>query len=197
MLPSDVRQFTVTIDGSQLTETGVSEVTMIGAGFNMVVADLVLDPGQQDTIYVDVESDEYLALNYESDYSDSPDIWFGLATDDADYEFIVRGSDIEPGGSFNVALDFPSGDFVLNTTGQTEFGLYDLLVVRIDDQGEYVFSTEDIELLPDDTMFVNFFEWEGDGSPMFLDFDFETNGTIDATLVLEDGGGEYVDFYDE
>jgi hypothetical protein len=46
-------------------------------------------------------------------------------------------------------------------------------------------------------MFVNFFEWEGDGSPMFLDFDFETNGTIDATLVLEDGGGEYVDFYDE
>jgi hypothetical protein len=197
VLPSDVRQFTVTIDGSQLTETGVSEVTMIGAGFNMVVADLVLDPGQQDTIYVDVENDEYLALNYESDYSDSPDIWFGLATDDADYEFIVRGSDIEPGGSFNVALDFPSGDFVLNTTGQTEFGLYDLLVVRIDDQGEYVFSTEDIELLPDDTMFVNFFEWEGDGSPMFLDFDFETNGTIDATLVLEDGGGEYVDFYDE
>ena len=95
VLPSDVRQFTVTIDGSQLTETGVSEVTMIGAGFNMVVADLVLDPGQQDTIYVDVENDEYLALNYESDYSDSPDIWFGLATDDADYEFIVRGSDTE------------------------------------------------------------------------------------------------------
>lgn len=196
VLPGDVRQFTVTVDGSQLTETGVSEVTMIGAGFNMVVADLVLDPGQQDTIYVDVEDDEYLVLNYESDYSDSPDIWFGLATDDADYEFIVRGSDIEPGGSFNVALDFPNGDFILNTTGQTEFGLYDLLVARIDDQGEYVFSTEDIELLPDDTMFVNFFEWEGDESPMFLDFDFETNGTIDATLVLENGGGEYVDIYD-
>lgn len=196
VLPGDVRQFTVTVDGSQLTETGVSEVTMIGAGFNMVVADLVLDPGQQDTIYVDVDDDEYLVLNYESDYSDSPDIWFGLATDDADYEFIVRGSDIEPGGSFNVALDFPNGDFILNTTGQTEFGLYDLLVARIDDQGEYVFSTEDIELLPDDTMFVNFFEWEGDESPMFLDFDFETNGTIDATLVLENGGGEYVDIYD-
>jgi hypothetical protein len=46
-------------------------------------------------------------------------------------------------------------------------------------------------------MYVNFFEWEGDGSPMFLDFDDETDGTIDDTLVLEDGGGEYTELYEE
>lgn len=197
VIPSDVSQFTVTVDGSQLTETGTSNVTMIGAGFNMVVDDLVLDPGQQDTIFVDITSDEFFVMNYESEYSDSPELWFGIATDEADYEFIVRGSDIEPGGSFNLALDYPNGDFILNTSGQTEFGLYDLLVARIDDTGEYIFSTEDIELLPDDTMYVNFFEWEGEGSPMFLDFDYGTDGTLDDTQVLEDEAGEYAEFFEE
>ena len=193
VLPSDIGDFEITIDGSQLDEQTVSSVTMIGADFNMVVEDVVLDPGQSDLIGVSIVDGEYFALNYESDYSDSPNIWFGLSTDEADYEFIARASDIEPGGSFNVILDFPNGDFILNTSDQTEFGLYELLIARIDDQGEYVFANDEIELQPDDTMYVNFFEWEGDDSPMYLDFDFGTDGTVDDTIVLENDGGVYAD----
>lgn len=197
VLPSDIGDFAITIDGSQLDEQTISSVTMIGPDFNMVIEDVVLDPGQSDLIGVSIVDGEYFALNYESDYSDSPNLWFGLSTDDADYEFIARGSDIEPGGSFNVILDFPNGDFILNTSDQTEFGIYELLIARIDDQGEYIFANDEIELQPDDTMYVNFFEWEGEGSPMYLDFDYGSDGTFDDTLVLEDEAGLYTDFIEE
>jgi hypothetical protein len=52
-------------------------------------------------------------------------------------------------------------------------------------------------LQPDDTLYVNFFEWEGDGSPMYLDFDFDSDGSIDDTLVLEDEAGLAEDFFEE
>ena len=197
LLPNDIGDFAITIDGSQLDEADISTVTMIGPDFNMVIEDVVLDPGQADVVGVSIVDGEYLALNYLSEYSDSPNLWFGLSTDEADYEFIARAADIEAGGSFSVVLDFPNGDFILNTSEQTEPGLYELWVVRVDDAGEYVFSNDEIELLPDDTMYVNFFEWEGDGSPMYLDFDFDTDGTIDDTLVLEDEASLYSDFLDE
>jgi hypothetical protein len=193
VLPSDIGDFAITIDGSQLDEQTVSTITMIGADFNMVVEEVVLDPGQSDLIGVSIVDGEYFALNYESDYSDSPNIWFGLSTDEADYEFIARASDIEPGGSFNVVLDFPNGDFILNTSEQTEYGIYELLIARVDDQGEYVFANDEIELQPDDTMYVNFFEWEGEDSPMYLDFDFGTDGSVDDTIALENDGATYAD----
>jgi hypothetical protein len=190
-------EFSVTIDGSQLDEQAVSTVTMIGADFSMEVEDVVLDPGEWDLIEVSVVDGEYLELNYSSDYADSPYIWLAVSTDEADYEAIVRGSDIEPGGSFNVILDYPNGDFILDTTDQTELGVYELLVARIDDEGEYFFGNDEIELEADDTLYVNFFEWEGDGSPMYLDFDFGSDGSIDDTLALEDEAGLAEDFYDE
>ena len=193
-LPRDLTEFTITVDASQVDEQTLSEVTLIGPDFNMVVEDIILDPGEADTITVGVDSGDLFVLEYQSDYSDSPDIWLGLVTDEADHEFIVRGTDIEPGGAFKVALDFVNGDFILNTFDQREYGLYDLRVARYDDEGEYFFSYDDIELLPDDTMYVNFLEWEGDGSPMYLDFDFETDGIFDEVLVLDDQAGSAADF---
>lgn len=192
-LPLGMTEFTITVDGSQLTEEGTSDVVLIGPGFDMVVEELILGPGEQDVIEVLVEEGDFFALNYSSEYSDSPDIWFGLVTDEADYEFITRASDIEPGGSFNVALDFANGDFILNTFDQQEYGIYELLVLRIDDEGEHVFGHAEIELLPDDTMYANFLEWAGDGSVMYLDFDYESDGTFDETIALEDEADSFYD----
>ena len=44
-------------------------------------------------------------------------------------------------------------------------------------------------------MYVNFFEWEGDGSLMYLDVDDGNDGVIDTTEALEDEGGLYEDLY--
>lgn len=195
LLPTDVESFTVTVDGSQLEEASPAEVTIIGPGYTIVIEDLWLDPGESDSIDIEKFGPQYYGMTYSSDYSDSPDIVFGIETDDADYEFIVRGTDLEPGGAFNVELDYPNGDFILNTTGQEEYGIYQLLILRIDDEGEHVFGHNEIELLPNDTMYANFLDWEGEGSSLYLDFDYESDGTLDDYIELEDRDDFYDDFY--
>ncbi|MBN1991380.1 MAG: hypothetical protein JW953_01660 [Anaerolineae bacterium] len=197
LLPLELDFFTITVDGSHLTEAGAAEVTIIGPGYDLVVEDLWLDPGEKDEIDVTTLDKGVYALSYRTEYSESPDIWIGLETDEADYEFVVRGADIEPGGEFHVALDFPVGDFILNTTGNQEYGTYELLVLRIDDEGEYVFGHDDITMEPDDTMYVNFLEWAGEDSVMYLDFDYGSDGSIDETIELEDEEDFYEDFYED
>ena len=195
-LPADMTEFTIAVDGSQLEEVASADVTLIGPGFNMVVEEILLGPGEQDIIDIFIEDDEFFTLRYSSEYSDSPDIWFGLVTDEADYEFVTRAASIEPGGAFNVALDFENGDFILNTFDQQEYGIYEFLLLRIDDEGEQVFGHNDIELLPDDTMYVNFLEWDGEGSSLYIDYDYESDGSIDDSVELEDEADFYDDFYD-
>ncbi len=195
LLPTDVEMFTVTVDGSQLEEAGPAEVTIIGPGYTIVIEELWLDPGESDSIDIETFGPQYYGMTYSSDYSDSPDIVFGIETEDADYEFVVRGTDLEAGGAFNVELDYPNGDFILNTTGQEEYGVYQLLILRIDDEGEHVFGHDEIVLEPNDTMYVNFLDWEGEGSSLYLDFDYESDGTLDDYIELEDQEDFYDDFY--
>lgn len=195
LIPTDVEFFTVTVDGTRLEEASPAEVTLIGPGYTIVIEELWLDPGESDTIEIETLGPQYYGLTYVSEYSDSPDIIFGIETDDADYEFVVRGTDLEAGGAFNVELDYPNGDFILNTTGQEEYGVYQLLVLRIDDDGEHVFGHDEIILEPNDTMYANFLEWEGEGSSLYLDFDFESDGTLDDYIELEDEDDFYDDFY--
>jgi hypothetical protein len=197
LLPTDIEAFTVTVDGSQLEEASPAEVTIIGPGYTIVIEELWLDPGEADNIEIQTLGPQYYGMTYSSDYSDSPDIVFGIETEDADYEFIVRGTDLEPGGAFNVELDYPNGDFILNTTGQEEYGIYQLLILRIDDEGEHVFGHNEIELLPNDTMYANFLDWEGEGSTLYLDFDYESDGTLDDYIELEDREDFYDDFYED
>jgi len=195
LIPTDVDFFTVKVDGTRLEEATPAEVTIIGPGYTIVVEELWLDPGEQDEMTIATLGPQSYVLNYASEYSDSPDIIMGIETDEADYEFVVRGTDLEPGGAFNVALDYPAGDFILNTSGQEEYGIYQLLVLRIDDDGEYIFGHDEIELLPNDTMYANFLDWEGEGSSLYLDFDFESDGTLDDYIELEDKDDFYDDFY--
>ncbi len=197
LIPTDVEFFTVTVDGTRLEEASPAEVTIIGPGYTIVIEDLWLDPGESDSIEIQTFGPQYYGMTYISDYSDSPDIIFGIETDEADYEFILRGIDLEPGGAFNVELDYPNGDFILNTTGQEEYGVYQLLVLRIDDEGEHVFGHNEIVLEPNDTMYVNFLDWEGEGSSMYLDFDYESDGTLDDYIELEDREDFYDDFYED
>jgi hypothetical protein len=193
-LPVDIGAFRITVDGTWMAEPGWSDVTMIGPGYDMVAEELYLEPGEQDHLEVVVVGEGQYELTYLTDYTDSPDIWFGISTDEADYEFVVRGTDID-GGTFHVGLDFPNGDFILNTTGNEEVSLYDMLILRIDDNGEYVFGHQDIELDPEATVYANFLEWEGDGSSMYLDFDDDSDGTIDESVEMTDDEGFYEDFY--
>ena len=74
----------------------------------------------------------------------------------------------------------------INTDNTTEYGVYEIVMYRIDDQGEAWFSNNDIFLEPGDTAYLLYSEWEGPGNSIFIDIDYASNGSIDETIELLD-----------
>ena len=179
-------EFSITVDASRATEGITSDIAMIGPGYNMVVADLYLDPGEQDIITISPDGSK---LAYSTEYTDAPDMIFGVETPDADYEFIVAALDIEAGAEFVVELDTENGQLSINTNNTTEYGIYEIDMYRIDDDGEAWFNNNDIYLEPGDTAYLLYSEWEGPGNSIFIDIDYASDGSIDETIELVD---EYV-----
>ena len=194
LLP-DGTNFTATVDATELKTGGYQELVVIGNGYEMDVEDIWLDPGERDSVEVTKYGSDYFGLSYATNYTESPDIDVGLETDDADYEFIVRGAEIEPGGSVNVDLDYGSGDFILHTFGNEELGSYQLMVLRTDDNGTQIFANDEIVMKPNETMYVNFLDWGGENLSMSLDFDLNDDGIIDKTIQARDASDFYSDPY--
>lgn len=176
-------QFSITVDASRSTEGITNDVVMIGPGYDLVVADLYLDPGTEDTITV---SPDGSMLAYNTEYNDAPDMIFGVETPAADYEFIVAALDIESGAEFIVELDTGEGYLSVNTDNTTEYGVYEIVMYRIDDEGESWFQNDDIYMEPGDTSYFLYSEWEGPGSSLFIDIDYGSDGSIDESIELVD-----------
>ncbi len=176
-------EFSITVDASRATEGITSDVAMIGPGYNMVVADLYLDPGEQDVITISPDGSQ---LAYSTEYNDAPDMIFGVETPGADYEFIVAALDIEAGAEFVVELDTEKGQLSINTDNTTEYGIYEIDMYRIDDDGESWFNNNDIYLEPGDTAYLLYADWAGPGESMFIDIDYGSDGSIDETIELPD-----------
>lgn len=175
--------FQLTVDGTLLKEADTTDVVMIGPGYDLGVFDVGLDPGQKDTIAF---SSDGKTLSYKTDYNESPDIVLGIETPGADYSFLVKGVDIESGGSVNVHLDQEKGFLLLSSLGNKQTGTYALLINRIDDAGEQTFGHDEIQLEPDDTAFVEYLKWTGEGGELPLGIDRGSDGTIDETIMLSD-----------
>lgn len=176
-------QFTISVDGTRLTQETLSSVAMIGPGYDLAVDDIFLDPGQKDTITF---SPDGQSISYKTDYNESPDIILGLEASGADYAFLVRGVDIENGSTINLHLDQDRGRLSLSAPGNTQPGLYSLEVDRIGADGEETFSHDDITLEPDDTIYVDYLDWQGEGTDISVEVDEESDGTIDETVEYDD-----------
>jgi hypothetical protein len=191
----DGLNFTVTVDGSWLEKASDQELTVIGPGYDLLVEDLWLDPGEQDHVDVSTANEDY-KLTYRSNYTESPDIIIGTDGRDADYEFVVRGIQVES-GRISAELDNNRGEFILDTLGINETGKFGLLMHRIDDKGEQYFGNDDIILRPYDTLYLDFLAWKGDGTSIPLRIDHGSNGSIDETLELKDESDFYKDYYED
>lgn len=175
--------FTISIDGSRITEPTTSTVTMIGPGYALEVSDIILEPGQIDTL--DVSPDGSL-LSYRTETGETPFITVAIETEASDYLFGVYGEAMAPGEALNLSLDTKEGWISIDTIDNTESGSYGLIVAQYDDQGEQIFGAEGVELAPDDVVYVDYLKWPGNGEPMQLDVDNGGDGSVDATLEVED-----------
>ena len=175
--------FTISIDGSRLSEAANSTVTMIGPGYALEVSDIILEPGQIDTL--DVSPDGSL-ISYRTASGETPFLLVAVETPEADYQFGVYGEDLAAGEALNLSLDTKEGWLSIDSIDNAEFGSYSLVVARYDDQGEQIFGAEGIILDPDDVLYVDYLLWPGNGEPMALDLDKGGDGTVDETLQVED-----------
>jgi hypothetical protein len=188
--------FDIVVDGTLLEEPDISDVTMLGPGYYLEVSGVYLEPGEMDTITVFVDKHRH-QLTYYTDYSESPDIEIGLETDDADFAMLIRATElVGVDDSFDIGVDFDTNDFIINTSYNTDPSTYEVLVLRIDEDGEYVFGAGDVIMEPDNTAYIPFAEWDGPGSSLRVDFDYENDGEIDDEFELPDITEE-IDFYAE
>ncbi len=180
-VPTGVR-FTVTVDGSALTKDTVAQVAMIGPGYSLDVQDIKLKPKQKDTLKV---SPDGKALSYTPGQGESPDLVLSVEGKSVDHEFVVKGFDLEEGGSVNLNLDVDKGQLQLSTVGNKKPGTYEMTIVRYDDKGTQEFGGT-FQLEPADTVFADYLKWQGNGKPLEVKFDYKSDGTIDETVELED-----------
>ncbi|HEX8230974.1 MAG TPA: hypothetical protein VF826_16920 [Chloroflexia bacterium] len=181
-VPTNI-DFTISIDGSELTEPSESTVTFIGPGYVLEVSDIMLDPGQVDIL--DIAPDGSL-LSYRTTSNESPVMLVGIETDEADYLFAVQGYEMDSGEAINLSLNTEEGWLSLDSIDNTNSALYSLLVARYDGQGEQVFGADDVGLDPDDVVYVDYLKWAGNGQPMELDVDRGGDGTVDESLQVGD-----------
>jgi hypothetical protein len=181
-IPTNI-DFSISIDGSRLTEPMSSTVTMIGPGYALEVSDILLEPGQADTL--DVSPDGSL-LSYRTDSGETPFMTVAIETDAADYLFGVYGEEMAPGEALNLALDTKEGWLSIDSIDNTAPGSYSLEVAKYDDQGEQIFGAEQIALEPNDVVYVDYLKWPGNGQPMALDVDHGGDGSVEETLEVAD-----------
>ncbi len=173
--------FSIAVVSTDPVKSTVSTVSMIGPGYVLSVKDLVLQPGESDTLDF---SDDGTTVTYRTQYSDSPDILLGTETQGADYAFLVKGVDLGNGGTVKIYLDH--GTLAIDTIENSEPATYGLVMYRIDSNGEQLFAHDGITLLPNDIAHLDYEQWNGDGSSIPLKIDHNGDGTDDETIDLTD-----------
>ena len=178
------KTFTIAVDATELTEASNSSVSVIGPGFFMAIEDIELDAGEVDIIGITSEGQTY-AVVYLTDYTETPEIYMGIETPEADYAFLASASDL-PGAedTLNIALDLENQLFVVTGEGNTEPGKFNFYVLRIDDEGESAFGTEDFELGPGQTVYLEYANWQGNDAAMVAQLDSDGDGQPDQVVDL-------------
>lgn len=181
-IPSSI-DFSISIDGNRLQEAATSTVTMIGPGYVLEVSDIILEPGQVDTL--DVAPDGSL-LSYRTETGETPLILVAIETKASDYLFGVYGEEMAAGEALNLSLDTEKGWLSIDAIDNASAGSYSLQVARYDDQGEQVFGAQGVTLAAEDVLYVDYLKWPGNGQPMTLGLDKGGDGSVDESIEVAD-----------
>ncbi len=161
----------ITIDGDNLQRASLANVTLIGPGYVLLVAEIHLDPGQKD--YLEVSPASMLA--YRPSGSESPVMVMGKEVNDTQYEFILRGAHLTNGNYMVMGLKDRDGIFYFMPYGTEASSLYDIYMVRANETGEQIFGHEGIIIKGNETAEFHFLDWHGNGTPMRMSISQEGN----------------------
>jgi hypothetical protein len=170
--------FTVTLDGTSMQKDEVTNVSMVGPSYDLAVENIKLPAGKKDTMTF---SPDGTKISYTPSSDQAPDVIVGIEHTGNDYEFTVKGADVQPGASVNVSLDYDKGRLGINTSGSGEkSATYAIEVDRISDTAEDSFSHDGLTLDPNATAYIEFGAWDGKGD-MNVSIDTNSDGTAEQT----------------
>jgi hypothetical protein len=176
-------KFTITIDGSSLDKANATDVVMVGPGYSIGVTGINLEPTQKDTLTISADGS---TLTYKTDGTESPNIVVGVENPGADYEFDVKGVDLDGGGTMQLTLDDKQQILTLNTKDNKQEATYELALTRIDEKGEQSFEHDGITLDPGDVVRIKYGNWKGQGGTLDLELDEGGKGTNIEKVTLSD-----------
>jgi len=182
LVPDGV-QYTITLDGTALTEQDPSEdVGIVAPGYDLEVDNINLNPGETDTMKVAADGS---SVSYNASAQQAPVLNYGVSDTTSDYSFVVSGDDIPANGTVN--LDLPAGGSGLAISTADTGGATNTLSLSLDkedDSGSHTFAHGGIALADGDSATLNFGDWSpGQSMPLVI-----TQSGVTHTENLSDGG---------
>lgn len=171
---------TIKLKGSDATKDIPSSLSLTGPGYELVVEDIVLHPAQEDTILIPKGQGQ---ITYATSADETPDVTVGFESPDADFEMSIIADGKPTGISVTLRKDEVKGEFSFQLKGAVN---YTLQLVRIDAQSEQVFSHGGETITDNDTIIVKYGTWQGQGTPLTLQIDAASDGTIDQMVQITD-----------
>jgi hypothetical protein len=108
-----------------------------------------------------------------------------VAGDAPDYLFDVSNVNFDGTNAVDLNVDDTTGNFAVKDTGGAQDS-YDVKVSRDSAAGEQDFSNSAISIDPGETENYDFAAWAGQGSPMSVGDDMNSDGSIDTTVQEPD-----------
>jgi hypothetical protein len=176
--------FTMTLQASSESQgKELTDVVMIGHGYDLGVEGIKVLPGQKDSIKFDASG---RSLSYKPSNPEAPNIAFGISTEKDDYEFELDQVEIDAGGTISANLDTAKGRLGIKIADSKQAAIFNLVISRIDDKTEQNFEGEDLTLNSGDTMYLDYAKWTGNGAKLTIELDNGSDGTIDETTTVDD-----------
>jgi len=170
-------KFTVTVDTTEVKQPESADISMIGPGYDLVVEDVKIAAGEADTITF---SPDGKTISYKPSSDEAPNIVLGIAHPGADYQFQIKGAEVEKGVEITASLDYDKGELSLKSGNATTPTVYGLVVDRIDDKVDATYNNDELTLAPGATAIVEFGKWDGKGD-LSIGIDEGSNGSVEKT----------------
>jgi hypothetical protein len=184
--------FGIAVVGANITEPSTATVTIIGPGFYMSIADILMDPGETDAIGV-ANDGQFYGLVYLTDYSETPIVEMGIENPDGTaYAFQAQATElVGQEDTLNIGIDLDTGQFILNSSENKEAATYSIDILRLTPDGLFAFGARDLVLDPEATIYLDYLNWPAGDAPMTAEVDTNSDGTIDNTLELPNTSADF------
>ena len=109
------KNYTITVDGSDLTKPTETSIDLIGNGLVIEIDEIKMEPGQQDNMALPGG----YGITYQTNAKDeiAPNMFAGLVEGDVYYNFAISAVGVKPGSTLSLLVEQKDKVMILDSTG--------------------------------------------------------------------------------